>query len=195
MHRFVAGLRTKPIRPGRKPQHKMLAMPERPAAGSPLPTARQLAWLLVQPTAILDTAAAAVAIHVEQGETAKAVAGLARRFAALVRASSVSRMANEVRDDAADLDPWITGAKACGAPAIATFASGLNGDAAAVRAALTQPWNSGQAEGQISRLQLIKRQSYGRGVSISCSAVWSSPPDPRKVSQSHTNGQSQSAEL
>ena len=35
-------------------------------------------------------------------------------------------------------------------------------DGAAVRAALTMPWSSGQAEGQIARLKLIKRQSYGR---------------------------------
>jgi hypothetical protein len=161
-NRFVAGLRTKPTRSGRKPQHKTPVMPERPAAGSPLPTARQLAWLLVQPITALDAAAAAVVTHVEQDETAKAVASLARRFTALVRASGVIEMANEVRDGAADLDPWITEAKACGAPAIATFASGLSGDAAVVKAALTEPWSSGQAEGQINRLKLIKRQSYGR---------------------------------
>jgi len=137
-------------------------MPERPAAGSLLPTARQLAWLLVQPTMALDAAAAAVVTHVEQDETAKAVAGLARRFTALVRASGVNRTATEGRASAADLDRWIAEATACGAPAIATFASGLDGDAAAVRAALTEPWSSGQAEGQINRLKLIKRQSYGR---------------------------------
>lgn len=162
VHRFVAGLRTTPTRSGRKPRREAVAMPERLAAGSPLPTARRLAWLLVQPTAALDAAAAAVVTHVEQDETAKAVAGLARRFTALVRASGVSKTATEERDGAADLDPWITAARACGAPAIATFASGLNGDAAAVRAALTEPWSSGQAEGQINRLKLIKRQSYGR---------------------------------
>ena len=39
--------------------------------------------------------------------------------------------------------------------------SGLDGDAA-VRSALTEPWSSGQAEGQINRLKLVKRQSYGR---------------------------------
>ena len=30
------------------------------------------------------------------------------------------------------------------------------------RAALTAPWSSGQAEGHITRLKLIKRQMYGR---------------------------------
>ena len=60
------------------------------------------------------------------------------------------------------IDTWIKTAKACSAPAIATFASGLDAAAAAVRSALTEPWSSGQAEGQINRLKLIKRQSYGR---------------------------------
>jgi len=35
-------------------------------------------------------------------------------------------------------------------------------DEAAVGAALTMPWSSGQAEGQINKLKLIKRQMYGR---------------------------------
>ena len=30
------------------------------------------------------------------------------------------------------------------------------------QAALTTPWSSGQAEGQITRFNLIKRQMYGR---------------------------------
>ena len=162
VHRFVAERRTKPIRSGRKPRSKTMAMPERLAAGTSLPTARQLAWLLVQPTSALDAATAAVVTHVEQDEAAKVVAGLARRFTALVRASGVGGTATGGRDGAADFDPWITQARACSAPAIAKFASGLDGDAAAVRAALTEPWSNGQAEGQINRLKLIKRQSYGR---------------------------------
>jgi transposase len=35
----------------------------------------------------------------------------------------------------------------CGILAIETFAAGLEADGAAVRAALTEPWSSGQAEG------------------------------------------------
>ena len=31
-----------------------------------------------------------------------------------------------------------------------------------MRAALSLPWSSGQAEGQISRLKLLKRSMYGR---------------------------------
>jgi transposase len=51
----------------------------------------------------------------------------------------------------------------CGVAAVETFAAGLDQDGAAVRAALTMPWSSGQAEGQITKLKLIKRQMYGRG--------------------------------
>jgi transposase len=43
-----------------------------------------------------------------------------------------------------------------------TFAAGLQQDEAAVNAALTLPYSSAHAEGQIHRLQLIKRQMYGR---------------------------------
>jgi transposase len=38
----------------------------------------------------------------------------------------------------------------------------LETDSAAVRAALTEIWSSGQAEGQVNRFKLLKRQSYGR---------------------------------
>lgn len=53
-------------------------------------------------------------------------------------------------------------ARACGVSAVETFTAGLEQDGAAVRAALTLPWSSGQAERQINRLKLLKRQSYGR---------------------------------
>ena len=43
-----------------------------------------------------------------------------------------------------------------------TFATGLQQEAAAVGPALTLPWSSGQTEGHIARLKLIKRQMYGR---------------------------------
>ncbi len=46
--------------------------------------------------------------------------------------------------------------------AVETFAAGLERDGAAVRSALTTSWSNGQAEGQITRLKLLKRQMYGR---------------------------------
>ena len=58
---------------------------------------------------------------------------------------------------AADLDPWITDTSAS---LIASLATGIIKDKAAVRAATTQPWSNGQTESQITKLKLVKRQMY-----------------------------------
>ena len=47
--------------------------------------------------------------------------------------------------------------------AVTTFAAGLRQDGAADQAALTTPWTSGQTEGQVGKLKLLKRQTFGRG--------------------------------
>jgi transposase len=57
------------------------------------------------------------------------------------------------------LDPWIGEAQS---GRLASFAAGLKADRPAVEAALRQAWSSGQVEGQINRLKLLKRQMYGR---------------------------------
>lgn len=67
-------------------------------------------------------------------------------FATLVRS----------RTDAA-FDPWL--AEAADSE-LSSFAAGLRQDKAAVRAALRLPWSSGQVEGQVARLKLVKRQAY-----------------------------------
>ncbi len=66
-----------------------------------------------------------------------------------------------VREKSADdLDLWLERAKPS---LIASFASGVVKDEAAVRAAMTLSWSNGQTEGQITKLQLIERQMYRRG--------------------------------
>jgi transposase len=45
---------------------------------------------------------------------------------------------------------------------VASFATDITKDEAAVRAAINLPWSNGQTEGQITKLKLIKRQMYGR---------------------------------
>ena len=57
------------------------------------------------------------------------------------------------RRAAAELLPWIECARAS---LVASFARGVTNDEAAVRAAITLPW-------QITRLKLVRRQMYGRG--------------------------------
>jgi transposase len=58
------------------------------------------------------------------------------------------------------LIPWIERARAS---LVASFASGVAKDEAAVRAAIIALWSNGQTEGQITRLKLVKSQMYARG--------------------------------
>jgi transposase len=60
------------------------------------------------------------------------------------------------------LTPWLTAALDSGITELRQFAKGLIQDQAAVQAALSLPWSTGQVEGQVNRLKLIKRQMYGR---------------------------------
>jgi transposase len=60
----------------------------------------------------------------------------------------------------AELDPWVERAKTS---LVAGFANGVTKDKAAVSAAISLGWSNGQAEGQICKLKLVKRQMYGRG--------------------------------
>ena len=73
---------------------------------------------------------------------------LFQRFGALVRTHSADA-----------LTPWLADAENS---ELRGFAAGLLQDEQAVRAALTLPWSSGQVEGQVTRLKLVKRQGYGR---------------------------------
>jgi transposase len=63
---------------------------------------------------------------------------------------------------AAALDPWLEDGLASGMPELVNVASGLQREHSAVQAALTLPYSNGQVEGQITKLTLLKRQSYGR---------------------------------
>ena len=60
------------------------------------------------------------------------------------------------------LDAWLDDAEASGLPPFISLAHGIRTDRAAVDAALTTSWSTGQVEGQVHRLKLIKRQGYGR---------------------------------
>jgi len=166
VHRWLAERRTVPAKVGRqrnqKPDEAQTAAVR--DKGPPLPAPRQLAWVLVQSVAVLGAANVAAVLRVEQDGEAQTVAGLARRFTALVRACGVRsrREGSAPAEPVAELKIWLAEARACGISALETFAVGLEADGAAVRAALTEPWSSGQAEGQVNRLKLLKRQSYGR---------------------------------
>jgi Transposase len=60
------------------------------------------------------------------------------------------------------LETWLQAAEASHIPEFETFAAGVRQEQAAICAGLTLPWSSGQMEGQITRLKLLKRSMYGR---------------------------------
>ena len=64
--------------------------------------------------------------------------------------------------DAAALDQWLQEAETSGLPPFRTIARSFRQDYAAIVAALTTPWSTGQCEGWICRVKLIKRVGYGR---------------------------------
>ncbi|MFI0451490.1 transposase [Actinomadura sp. 6N118] len=57
---------------------------------------------------------------------------------------------------------WIAAVRDDDLPYLRQFAVGLTYDLDAVTAGLSLPWSSGQAEGQNTRVKLVKRQGYGR---------------------------------
>jgi transposase len=162
IRRWLSERRTQPARTA--PHRWRGRIPTDPApvggAAPRLPSPRQLAWLLVQPPAMLAPADAAAVTRVEQDNDTAIVAKLARRFTALVRACNASQK-TDVHTASADLNTWLAEAGASGVPVIETFAAGLQGDGGAIDAALTTPWSNGQTEGQVNRLKLIKRQMFG----------------------------------
>ena len=65
-------------------------------------------------------------------------------------------------DSAAPLRLWIEGAKRSPFGPVVRFAHGLQKDISAVAAGVETSWSTGQVEGRINRLKMIKRQMYGR---------------------------------
>ncbi len=60
------------------------------------------------------------------------------------------------------LDAWLAECRASGIAELESFAAGLQQEYPSIRAALSEPWSTGQVEGQITRVKLVKRQMYGR---------------------------------
>jgi transposase len=79
-----------------------------------------------------------------------------------LRKVSLGFRAALVADDSQQLRRWIEGAKHSEFGPIVRFAYGLQKDISAVAAAVDTSWSTGQVEGQINRLKMIKRQMYGR---------------------------------
>lgn len=78
-----------------------------------------------------------------------------RQMALAFRAALTAGQSGKLRQ-------WIEGTRHCEFGALVRFAYGLKKDLSAVCAAVETPWSTGQVEGQINRLKMIKRQMYGR---------------------------------
>ncbi len=57
---------------------------------------------------------------------------------------------------------WLRDARRSGIYGMQRFARALRHDIEAVRNSVQEPWSNGQTEGQINRLQTLKRAMYGR---------------------------------
>ena len=118
---------------------------------TPWPPSRA-AWLFIKDTEKLAAADKAALGRIEEASEDAALAySLGQQFVKMVR---------EQRAEL--LDPWIVSVLDCGLSSLIRFAQGVRQDFDAVLAALSLPWSSGQTEGQINRLKLIKRSMYGR---------------------------------
>jgi transposase len=120
-----------------------------PPTGMRIPSPRQAAWWLQCEASALTAEQQAFVCSFEQRCPAIAEAAqLAREFADLLRRRQADQLAN-----------WLDRAESS---ALHSLAASLRREEKAVRAAFDLPWSNGQTEGQVHRLKLLKRQTYGR---------------------------------
>jgi transposase len=121
------------------------------------PSARAVSFAMVCPAAKRSTEVQTYLDQLCQVDTHIARAyTLSQAFLTLVR---------ERRGEA--FEAWMAEAIDSGVAVLARFARGLQDDLRAIIAGLTLEWSNGVTEGQIQRLKLLKRQSYGRaGVAL-----------------------------
>ena len=161
VRRWLSERRTRPARTTiRRLQVPSVVAPTAPTSPPPLPSPKQLSWHVLREPDDLDAGAAAAVARVLQDDEAAKVVDLGRRFCRIVRAGCGGAQAEPSL--IAAFDAWLANARACSVRVVESFATSLGHDAAAVRAGLHMPWSSGQAEGQVNRLKLLKRSMYGR---------------------------------
>jgi transposase len=108
-------------------------------------------WLLRRPaTAWQPQETAYVTALVTRCPDIAVAHALTRDFVTMLHARDVGALAG-----------WLERAHASAIREFNGFAGGIRRDQAAVEAALSVEWNSGQVEGQMNRLKLLKRQGYG----------------------------------
>jgi transposase len=124
----------------------------RQAASAPALTPAQLARLILQPVGRLTDA---------ERDTLEGVLEVNPLLARGYRLNTRFQTLLAERDVGA-FEPWLYEAATSELPSFQTVARSFRQDADAIIAALTTPWSTGQCEGQICRVKLIKRLGYGR---------------------------------
>jgi len=124
----------------------------RPEAGPSILTPAQRIRLLLQPATRLSDAERDTLECLLRAKPLLAHGyALKSRFQALL-----------AQRDRAAFDQWLQEADISARPSFQTVARSFRQDYAAIIAALTTPWSTGQCEGQICRVKLLKRLGYGR---------------------------------
>jgi transposase len=113
------------------------------------PSPRQTTWLLLHQDGSRSPEQQAYGeVLLRRSPALAQVAELAHRFLELCRRRSEE-----------PLESWLAAAQQT---ELRSFALGIERDRAAIEATLRLPWSNGPVEGQVHRLKLRKRQSYGR---------------------------------
>lgn len=136
---------------GSRTQVKLLVRPWRSAQGPPRVQRLPHRLLLTRACRLTDAEQTELACWLQAHPLLEHGYRLKEAFLALV-----------AQRDVTALETWLNDASGCGLPRFSGVARSFERDHAAVVAALTFPWSTGQVEGQITRLKLIKRIGYGR---------------------------------
>ncbi len=131
--------------------HGLAALQPTPPVAPVLPAARSLAWLLLQPAEHRTPEEQTLWEQLQHHPDLPQVTGLIQQGREMIRQRQVE-----------GLEPWLQACAASPSVEVQSFAEVLQRDYAAVKAALQLPWSSGQVDGQINRVKLIKRSGYGR---------------------------------
>ncbi|MEU9234520.1 transposase [Streptomyces subrutilus] len=132
-----------------------------------VPSPRQItSWIMRRPETLTSSESAQLGRTLEACPDLSTARELAHGFNAIARERRGS-----------ELVQWLGRALADGPKPIQSVATFLQPDWDAVINGLTLPWSSGVVEGQVTRIKLIKRRSYGRAsFSLLRTLVLAQPP-------------------
>ncbi|MCX5195795.1 ISL3 family transposase [Streptomyces sp. NBC_00249] len=137
-------------KPPRQPDRKQQRVPRPQPRPTPKPR-RVVRWIMTNPQYL----APADATELKEIRTICPHLDAAARHV-----HDFAEMLHHLRGD--QLPDWIDRVLADDLPALHSLVSGMRRDFDAVTAGLSTPWSSGQVEGHVTRVKLLKRMGYGR---------------------------------